>query len=319
MNFELYSINQLGVIDQKDEYVSLHLTGLFGDIIHASTRFEYILNQYPNYKWIIFHSYPVQHRALGRIKIAYRNLLKPLVDNNILKYYFYSTFGRPGQHGYQIPEIISAVKFSKAYPDRYFDCVITNTKVPNMNSPYLGITIPEQKDSTKAVILRKSTWHGHFPERNRPMLEWYKIEKKLLECGYTVYLLGVDDDYSNPNKLIDFRRKFGIRETLEFTKDASICITPATFLYVWTQFVCPTAVLSDSRDVNNLNTNWKLNNNMCVFDTSLENYMDVLFQFIEDTSEGKRRINFYNNSRIIKAESVIISNYKKRIIERAAY
>ncbi len=320
MNLELRPLNQLGIISRKQEYVALHITGLFGDIIHASTRFKYILNKYPEHPWIIFHSYPVPHCALSRIQIAYRSLLKYLFEDGRIEYYFYSTHGRPGSHGYQIPEIMNALKYTRAYPDRYFDCVITNPKTPNMDVPYLGIEIPKDKDPKKAVILRRSTWHKHFPQRNRPMSEWFQIEKKLLEHGYTVYLVGVDDDYSNPNNLIDYRRKFNVRDVLDFTKDASICITPATFLYVWTQFICPTAVLSDRRDVNNLNTNWKLNNNMYVFDTSLNNYMKLLIDFIKSSSEEKKFVNLnINQERTIKAHRIIIENHKKKILERAAY
>lgn len=320
MNGEIYPLNQLGIINRKEEYIGIRLTGLFGDTIHASTRFKYILNQYPDHPWIIFHSYPVRNKCFERIKIVYDNMLKHWIDNGRIKYYFYDFAGRPGAHALTIPSIMNALKFSRTYPNQYYDCAVTNARVPGMNKPNLGIDIPKRKDPYKAVILRYSGWHRHFMGRNRPYSEWYKIEQKLLDSGYEVHLVGVDDRHPNRNNLIDHRKKLNVRELLEFSKDASICICPATFLYVWMQFVCPTAVLSDKGDVHNLNTNWKLNENMKVFNVHTNNYMKMLFNFIDSVVQKReellRREKQLEEQKINK---VIIKNGKRTLLRTVAY
>ena len=282
-------IRDIGIVDRTREYVCLRLTGLFGDTIHASTRFNYILDKYPDHPWIILHSYPVPNIAKQRIKLVYEHLMSYWVENGRIHQYFYDVTGRPGDKAAQIPQIMNAIRYCRCLKGRAFDCAVDFPRVDNMVVPNLGITIPEKKDPLKAVIIRYSAWHNHFMGRNRPYAEWFRIERELIKYGYGVTILGIDDPHPNKNNLVDLRGKLNVREVLDYTKDASICITPATFLYVWSQFVCPTFVLSDRGDVANLNANWKLNPNMEVFNVHQKNYMANLFTRIKEVATSNIR------------------------------
>ena len=125
------------------------------------------------------------------------------------------------------------------------------------------------------MIFRYSGYHKHCPKRNRPYEEWKQIEENLLSKGYIVYLLGKDDTMPLTEGVIDLRNTMNVLEVLDFSKDASICISTTTFIYVWQQFVCPTYVFADPCDVNTLNKIWKLNENLRVLDAG-QNYMPYL-------------------------------------------
>ena len=255
-----------------NNYIVLRFNGLYGDMLHGSCKFQYILERHPSTPWIIVHSYA----DLNRVKTG-ADLLSYWYDVGKLKYYIHDNTPASGRIS---PRVIRRLRDIGIPNSRIFDCYVFQPRPRIITHPNLGISIPSEKDPKKAVIFRYSGWHTHFPKRNRPIEEWVKIERALLDKGYDVHLLGYDDVMPNPNNLNDLRRKMTVRDVLNFTKDASICITTTTFLYVWTQFVCPTAVLSEKADIKGLKAHWKLHPNMRVFNIE-GNYLPKLEHFIE--------------------------------------
>ncbi len=284
MRYKIKPLSSIYDIDLLGKYVCIRLTGLLGDTIHASTKFNYILDKYPDHRWIIIHSYPIQGNIEPKIRVVVDNLLSYWFDNGRIAHYFYDSSGRGGDIACQIPEIMKAKKhLSEDIP--FIDGAVNTKRYDNMTMPLLGI-LPKPQNSKKAIILRRSAWHSHFPKRNRSYMEWCRIEQELIRNRFEVSIIGIEDNFPNKNRCIDLRNQLSVRQVLEYTKDAAICITPATFLYVWTQFICPTLVLSDPNDVNNLNTNWKLSKNMKVYSCNNLKYMDTLF---EDISSIKNK------------------------------
>ena len=274
-------IKEIGVVDKFKDHICIRLSGLIGDTIHAATRFQYINKQCPDLPWVVIHSYP-QPKFQERITAMASELLKPHFESGKIVHYFCSGSGKGGAPYINIPEVVDAVRFCRIPPDHVFDCLYKANKRPDMTWPDLGIDRAVQKDPKKAVIFRYSGWHNHFPQRNRPHSEWKQIEEYLLENGYDVYLVGLDDPMVVSSKVQDLRRTFKLRGLLEFSKDASICISVATFFYQWMQHICPTAVLSDDKDCASLNGPWKLNNNLNVIGVGNgETYLNNVFKFID--------------------------------------
>ena len=266
--------NNIDRIDKSLNYVMLRISGLYGDSIHSSSKFREVIKRYPEYHWIIMHTYHLEDRA----RDCYEDLFKYWTDNGRLKYWIYHNEGVCWNDN---SKFISYAKRMGIKENRIIDLFVGNPQIKNTTPPHFGIDIPIKKDPNKAVIFRKSSFHNHYPGRNRPYEEWKIIEEKLLSLGYDVYLLGHNEDEMPVTEdVIDLRRKFKIREVLDFTKDASLCITTTTFLYVWTQFVCPTYVLSEEGDFHNLNTNWRLTNDMEVINVSNRGYLNNLLNKI---------------------------------------
>ena len=273
-------IKEIGIVDRYSEHVGIRLSGLIGDTIHASTRFNYILEKFPDKRWLVIHSYP-QPRFEERIKGVAQELLQTFFKDGRIAYYFCSGAGKGGATYTSIKEVTDAFRFCRIAPDRIFECLYKHPKLPKMDYPNLGIDLAVKKNPKKVVIFRYSGWHNHFPERNRPYSEWQKIEEFLLEKGYEVNLLGLDDKMPITPGVKDFRGYFKLRSLLDFCKDSAMCISVATFLYQWTQHICPTAVLSDARDCAALKGPWKLTNKLHVINVNNSNYLSDVFDLIQ--------------------------------------
>ncbi len=279
---ELYDFSDLKniITPPFNNYIVVRFNGLFGDTLHATCKFKHFKKLYPNNKWIILHEYGERERVKQCMPF-----FQHLYESGLLKYYFFNQYFHSGRIRREIRQTLN---YSIKIPNyKICDGYVFQTKPKEMAPPDINIEIPKDKDPKKAVILRRSAWHGHFPERNRPIHEWMKIEKKLLDCGYTVYLLGYDDPLDNPNNLIDLRKQMSVYDVLKFVKDASICITTTTFLYVWTQFICPTFVLSAHGDIPNLKMHWKLTNYMTIMNVQRKDYLNSLFNYINIVNSGR--------------------------------
>jgi hypothetical protein len=277
---ELDKLNNI----KKDDYLILRFRGLFGDILHGMSRIHLVLEKYPKNPWIVLHEYPTVDRMMDAMV-----LFDYWINNDTLKYYFHV----PQQKGFKItPELVSRLKCLGIDEKKIIDLDIFqyyNEPPALVTLPMLGIPLPE-KNLKKAVIHRYSGYHKHFLRRNRPINEWTTIEQALLKNGYTVYLLGIDDKMENPNNLIDLRGKLNVKEVLEFTADASICVCVTTFLYLWQQFICPTMILSEAGDLKDLEKRWKLTNKLEIVDVFNSTYLTTIVSFIERVSQGKEFI-----------------------------
>ena len=270
---QIRELNEIKDLKLDSNYVVLRFNGLFGDVLHGMCRLYYILQKYPGLPWIILQDYPDKER----VKDA-SELFKIWIDNKQIKYYFYNANGQAGRIR---PETIKILRDAGIDDRKILDCYVFQRKCKHFGLPAVGVNIPNIKEKNKAVIFRYSGYHGHYFNRNRPLEEWIKIEKCLMDFGYNVYLLGKDDNMPNPNNLIDLRNKFTVREVLEFSSNAQICISVTTFLYVWTQFICPTLILSERGDIPALNSYWKLTDNLEICDIDNPNYFQQIFEFIE--------------------------------------
>lgn len=269
---ELLPIDEIHNIP-KDDYIAIRFVGLYGDTLHAACKFNYILQLYPNNPWIFVHNYGSFERVQGCV-----DLLSYWEHCGRLKYYFHDPDGRPGRIR---PTLLNRLRSIGIRNEKIFDGLVFQRKPNLITQPAIGVEIPDKKDNNKVIIFRKSGWHGHFPRRNRPYSEWKLIEEKLLSLGYNVFLLGLDDDLPLTNGVIDLRGKFTVKQLLDFSKDSSFCITTTTFLYVWTQFVCPTLVLTESGDMNGLNVFWKLTNNMKLINVDDSKFIHKILTYID--------------------------------------
>lgn len=257
----------------SDDYVVLRFNGLFGDMLFGMCKLQHVLQMYPDNPWIVVHDYG----SFDRVQAA-SEFFEYWFKLGRLKYYFYNYRATPGPIRSEDVDILLQHNIPKK---QIFDCLVFQQKPRILTPPDIGISIPARKNKSKAVIFRYSGYHSHFFSRNRPVNEWELIEKKLLDSGYTVYLLGSDDIMSVSPNIIDLRNQFTVKEVLNFVKDAGICITVTTFLYIWTQFICPTAVLTAQDDEQNLNHFWKINPNMKTFSVETKSYLDDLYAFID--------------------------------------
>jgi hypothetical protein len=277
---DLLELNSLDSI-KRDDYVILRFRGLFGDILHGMSRIQPVLNKYPKDPWIILHEYPYTDKMLEAM-----NLFKYWIDNERIKYYFHI----PQQKGFKISaDLVERLRQLGIQEKKIFDFDIFqyyNTPLGKVTLPNIGIEIPETTPK-KAVIHRYSGYHRHFLKRNRPINEWTTIEQCLLKNGYTVYLLGIDDTMENPNDLIDLRGKLNVKEVLEFTADAELCVCVTTFLYLWQQFICPTMILSETGDLKDLNERWKLSDKLEIVDVLKPTYLNTIVNFIGKNSGNK--------------------------------
>lgn len=251
------------IIDSS--YIVLRFRGLFGDILHGLSRIHDIIDNYPDNPKIIIHEYPDKKKALDAV------CLFESIPN--VKYYIQTKqisagFGIGGR----LIEPLTNLGIPK---EHIFDMDAFRGIKSTAKPPYVGIQIPEEKVNTKAVIFRYSGYHRHCWKRNRPFSEWSQIEQMLLDKGYTVYLLGKDDTMPVTDGVVDLRNRFTILELLAFTKDAEICISVTTFIYLWQQFVCDTYILSDPVDVSALTDTWKLNDNLHILDVD-KDYLSIL-------------------------------------------
>lgn len=272
---ELLTFDRLDLV-QPGDYVVIRFNGLFGDILHGMCRIQPILNSYPNHKWIIVHDY----LSFDRVKVA-MDLLSYWIDNGKIAYYFHYK----NTNSARIPKDCSEKLNARGIPnDRIFDMYVFQNKPDIITLPQLGIEIP-LKQPKKAVIFRYSGYHRHYPKRNRPEGEWSEIEKMLLNAGFTVYLLGKDDSMGNSNNVVDLRGTQTIKEVLEFSSNAQVCITVTTFLYLWQQFLCPTAVLADGADVITLRNYWQLHSNLDIINATDSTYLQAVGNFVTRNSK----------------------------------
>lgn len=274
-DINVYTLHDLNVVKPSNDYVGIHLSGLIGDTIHASCRFKYIKERFPNQPWIIIHSYPNGTHCKTRVTELATNLMAYHFHNDTIAYYFCDSGGSGASPYNRIPAVVNAFKQLGIQQEKIIECVYNHHHI-NMSYPDLGIDILQEKDPKKAVIFRRSTWHSHFPSRNRPENEWLAIEQDLHNKGYDIYLFGLDDEMKTNDFVKDYRGKLSIYDILNMTANASICISVATFLYQWAQHICPTFVLSSHGDCNALNTAWKLNSNLHVINVDDPNYFPLL-------------------------------------------
>lgn len=307
-DLQIYNFDQLYRVDRSRSYIGIHLSGLFGDTIHASTRFQYIKELYPDTPWLVIHSYPRIKTYSTRITECARELLSELFNDGRIAYYFADYHGHGGERWESIREICSAYRFCRIPTNMIFECLYSAPRFTKMTLPDLGISIPQQKTMKKAVIFRRSAWHNHFPQRNRPVNEWLEIEQNLYDKGYTVFLFGLEDKMPTSPFVKDYRGKLGVRDILKLSKDASLCITVATFLYQWTQHICPTFVLSAAADCHALNTDWKLNDNLVVVNVEQQEYLRNLKKQIPDSILREIVISptekIMNGNRFIKKDGI---------------
>jgi ADP-heptose:LPS heptosyltransferase len=231
---------------EPGEYVGIYMQGLFGDTVYASCYFDHILRKYPNAKWIVVHAY----MNAQRLELVFDLLRYHIEQGRIAHYFFYQAPCVP------MPQRAIDI-FAQANVRETFDLLAYHAPHELRTVPNLGIPLDYPKDPKKAVICRYSGWHGHFIGRNRPKEEWDIIEAKLLEAGYDVYLTGYDDPYPIGPGIRD-ALYMPVFETLDFAKDASLVITPLTFLYVFTQFTCKTLVISPPDHTAGQFDTWKI-------------------------------------------------------------
>jgi hypothetical protein len=154
-----------------------------------------------------------------------------------------------------VPEVKEL--FARAGVDHVVEFMFDEMDRTELGRPDLGFDLDRPKQQ-KAVLMRRSAWNAHYPERNRPVEEWSQIEARVLSLGYATFVVGIDDDMSLTPGVVDRRRSMPIRELLEFTTDASLVVSCTTFLPVFTQFVCPSLVICDPLDYESQIRNWKV-------------------------------------------------------------
>jgi len=284
-------------IDKSFKYVVLRINGLFGDALHGACKLQWVLNNFPpEYKWIMIHTYGSEERS----RKCY-DLFSYWFDIGKMKYWFHHPDGGSYPVGNRFSNFMKKINTPM---DRLIDLFVCQKKPSLITQPMLGIEIPEKKNLKKAVIFRKSAWHGHFPRRNRPYKEWEQIEGKLMSLGYDVHLFGLDDEMPITPGVIDHRRNYEIKDILKNTADASICITTTTFLYLWTQFVCPTFVITEGGDVHGLTQFWKLHENMRLVNIDRSNFLMELIKNLEE----------YSGARTSDVKSIIKNKNKAFVI-----
>jgi hypothetical protein len=243
------------------------LQGLLGDVILASTYFDEIQRRYPGRRWIIVHSY----RDPARVHAAL-DLLHPfLADGRIAAYVYHRLHDcvpMPAEidRFFQRIRVEAVIQFMFSQMDR-----------SGVTRPRLGIDLDRPK-ARKAVLMRRSTWNAHFPERNRPWVEWQHVEAAALDAGFDTYVVGVDDDMPITSGVIDKRHQTTPRSLLEFSADASLVVSCTTFLPVFTQFVCTSLVICDPRDYHAQLRSWRIDDRYVLF--AAANYLPKLVDAI---------------------------------------
>jgi len=260
------------------DYIGIKLQGLIGDTIRASTVFDMILEEFPDKKWLVIHAYTEDRRRINTVM----DLLDEHIKSGRIAYFFLDNRGKPGKiQPYQ------ENFFKEAGCEKVYDLYILSEGFLEYKStkPRVSVDISDVKTiSNKAVILRHSGFHGHYPERNRSVEEWDIITQALLDEGYEVHLLGYDDIMPNNLNVVDHRKKFTILETLEFAKDAAISISVACFLPVFMQYLTKSLSLTAAADIHNLLYWWRYKENYIPINVEKENYLERVVEEIKQTS-----------------------------------
>ena len=227
--------------------VGLWIQGLIGDVILASTYFDEILRRHPDKNWILVHSY----RDEARVHVV-RDVLAPYFDSGRIREYVYHFL----PSCLPMPSEVDRF-FARSGVAEVFEFMFDKLDRARLSSPRLELDLDKLR-RRKAVVMRRSAWNAHFPERNRPYREWRQIEAALLGYGYETFVVGVEDEMPVTEGVIDRRHSMSVRQVLDFTTDASLVVSCTTFLPVFTQFVCPTLVICDRLDYENQITNWRV-------------------------------------------------------------
>jgi hypothetical protein len=257
--------------------IGIKLQGLLGDTIRASTIFDSIVEQYPDHKWVVIHSYTGPTERLDDV----REMMKPWFDNGRIYRYFIDNRGTPEE----LPEHHSMF-FKECQCHDVFDLLIITDKFLSYEASKPTVYPPSKvgaSESRKAVILRYSGFHDHFPERNRSVEEWDIMTQALLDAGYEVHLVGLDDEMPNNLDVVDHRGKLSVVETLQLANTASLCVSVASFLPVFTQASYKSLVLTAEGDMYNLERWWKYTDNYVPINVEVDNYLDFVVNQIKSS------------------------------------
>jgi len=266
--------------------IAVRTDGLLGDNIAASKAFLGIRASEGNLPLVIYSTY--NHNP-SRVCLIY-DLFVELFHSKIIAKIIHS--GR--QHG---PVTCAERHFlMKLGCRRVYDCGPFEREFQGLDKtePMLGhairnVWVNRKTPSDKVALLRWSGFHTHYPDRNRPLKEWQKIEDLLLDLGKQIILFGWDDPLPCSRNVIDLRRKLSPYETLWYMAQCDFLVSTVTFAPLFCQHYIPCLVLSDHRDVPNLKKRWNVSTRYEVFDVSSD-YLGPLCYRIKELMQEFQRI-----------------------------
>jgi len=187
--------------------------------------------------------------------------------------------------GNLLPDPTEIQRFLDSGAIAYYDPVYRDFDKLPASLPKLGPDIfrhwRDTSRSTKMVgLFRRSAFHSHVPERNRPQEEWQEVEKMLAERGYEMTLFGHDDDMANSCNVTDYRGKLSIYETIKKMASCARLISVTTFLPIFCQFFIPCHVLVAPSDVEPVKKLWRMRDNYHILDVSKDWIAEIRGAFI---------------------------------------
>jgi len=242
--------------------VIVRVPGLIGDAILASTRFDSILKEH-DAPFMILSTYPYVPARLELVKDLYRELF----ENGTVAEMVNCPSGNPPLDSGSIKHFLAQGAIA------YYDPVYRDFDSLPATLPKLGPQIYRHWHETvrpeKTVALfRRSAFHSHVPERNRPQDEWQEAEKILVDRGYEMALFGYDDDLANIHNLTDYRHALSIYDTIKAAAGFEQLISVTTFLPIFCQFFVPCYVLADPTDIEAVKKLWRVRDNYHILDAS---------------------------------------------------
>lgn len=242
--------------------VVVRVPGLIGDNILASTRFETILARHEA-PLMILSTYPYAPTRLDLLDDLYRELLASGIVAEIVN----------SPYGNLLLDPADTKRFLDKGAVAYYDPIYRDFTSLMVAIPKLGPGIRSHWQKTRrepksVALFRRSAFHSHVPERNRPQNEWQEVEDMLSNQDYEMALYGYDDDLANTHNVTDYRGKLSIYGTLKSVAGFERVISVATFLPVFCQFFIPCYVLVASSDVEAVKKLWRMRDNYHILDVS---------------------------------------------------
>jgi hypothetical protein len=255
---------------------AVHTEGLIGDHILISTTFDHALrDEKPFVLFSTYYNNPWPHRGkitrqqwhtmlvssipenMKRLRLV-EDLFEEMITSGQLKGILY----HPRKFGpFHEPEMRYLKRLGC---DVMLDCSLYNPQYPQYpkSEPYIGRQMreawkaPRGGDLTVALF-RWSGIHGHYQDRLRPYPEWRAFEGWLLAQGFRPILFGYDDPLPNDHRLLDYRKRLSVYQTLREIAKCDLIVSVTSFPPVLGQYYVPCIVLADKKDIPNQRNFWK--------------------------------------------------------------
>lgn len=231
--------------------IGIRLHGSVGDTVHASTAFWDLIGAFGDAEYFTASTCTVSYRTVKSMLEGVRYIsdhLKHLTvrgDSPRASPLLAPEWKWFHDHGCELvydlfpfdPAVYSGEIFARTpltIPRQPFPCLSVRRAIAEVVPKYFL----EEPDRPTVALYRYSGWHPHFPERNLDQSRWDSIVSLLLEKGFRILLLGLDDPYGVPKDdlIVNLIGKLTINQSLAVSRLADMFVGPISGLFHYARF-----------------------------------------------------------------------------------